>query len=34
MSDAHILRVEPTFLRSDIRALWRSAVSARVPEHL
>ena len=28
------VQVEPTFLISDIRALWRSALSARVPECL
>ena len=26
------IQVEPTFLISDIRALWRSWLSARVPE--
>ena len=26
------IQVEPTFLISDIRALWRSGLSARVPE--
>ena len=26
------IQVQPTFLMSDIRALWRSALSARVPE--
>ena len=26
------IQVLPTFLISDIRALWRSALSARVPE--
>ena len=26
------IQVSPTFLISDIRALWRSALSARVPE--
>ena len=26
------IHVQPTFLISDIRALWRSALSARVPE--
>ena len=26
------VQVSPTFLISDIRALWRSALSARVPE--
>ena len=26
------IQVQPTFLISDIRALWRSALSARVPE--
>ena len=26
------IQVEPVFLISDIRALWRSALSARVPE--
>ena len=26
------IQVQPTFLISDIQALWRSALSARVPE--
>ena len=26
------IQVEPTLLISDIQALWRSALSARVPE--
>ena len=26
------IQVQPTFLVSDIRALWRSVLSARVPE--
>ena len=26
------IQVQPTFLISDIRALWRSSLSARVPE--
>ena len=26
------IQVQPTFLISDIRALWRSVLSARVPE--
>ena len=26
------IQVKPTFLISDIRALWHSALSARVPE--
>ena len=27
------IQVKPTFLISDIRALWRSPLSARVPEY-